>query len=70
MARNRNKSFAVIFDMDGVIVDSNPYHEKALRQFCQSHGYHLSDDEMRQKIFGRTNRDWLTRLFGASFSES
>jgi HAD superfamily hydrolase (TIGR01509 family) len=62
--RMKNHSFAVIFDMDGVIVDSNPYHRIALGKFCESHGYHLSDKEMREQIFGRTNKDWLTRLFG------
>jgi len=55
--------FAVIFDMDGVIVDSNPFHKVALKQFCEKHGYFLSDDELRGRIFGRTNKDWLTSLF-------
>jgi HAD superfamily hydrolase (TIGR01509 family) len=55
--------------MDGVIVDSNPYHRKALRKFCESYGYHLSDEEMKEKIFGRTNKDWLTRLFGRDLPE-
>lgn len=54
---------AVIFDMDGVIVDSNPYHKIALRQFCEKHGYHLSDEELKSRIFGRTNKDWLMNLF-------
>jgi beta-phosphoglucomutase len=59
-----NKSdFAVIFDMDGVIVNSNPFHRIALRRFCEKHGYCLSDKEMKERIFGRTNKDWLTRLF-------
>ncbi len=55
--------FAVIFDMDGVIVDSNPYHKIALKQFCEKHGYHLSDEELKNKVFGRTNKDWLMSLF-------
>jgi HAD superfamily hydrolase (TIGR01509 family) len=70
MVQNQKNSFAVIFDMDGVIVDSNPYHKKALQQFCESHGYHLTDNEIRQKIFGRTNRDWLTSLFGETLTEN
>lgn len=55
--------FAVIFDMDGVIVDSNPYHKIALKQFCEKHGYHLSDEELKNNVFGRTNKDWLMSLF-------
>lgn len=57
-------SFAVIFDMDGVIIDSNPFHKISLRQFCAQHGYHLSDEELLNKIYGRTNNDWIRNLFG------
>jgi len=31
-------SFAFVFDMDGVIVDTNPYHKIALRQFAEKYG--------------------------------
>ncbi len=58
------KDFAVIFDMDGVIVDSNPYHKIALEKFCRQHGHELSEQQLREKIYGRTNKDWLTNLFG------
>lgn len=58
------KKFGVIFDMDGVIVDSNPYHKIALKDFCSGHGYELSDEQLLKKIYGRTNREWLTALFG------
>ena len=57
-----NKAF--IFDMDGVIVDSNPYHKIALQQFCKKLGYDLSEEQLREKIYGRTNKDWITNLFG------
>lgn len=55
---------AFIFDMDGVLVDSNPTHKIALKQFCKKHGYDLTENELREKIYGRTNRDWLLNLFG------
>ena len=55
---------AFIFDMDGVIVDSNPTHKIALKQFCAKHGYELTEQQLREKIYGRTNRDWLLNLFG------
>ena len=57
--------YAFIFDMDGVIVDSNPVHKIALQQFCKKYGYDLSESDLRDKIYGRTNRDWLLNLFGA-----
>lgn len=55
---------AFIFDMDGVLVDSNPTHKIALKRFCKKHGYDLSEKHLREKIYGRTNRDWLLNLFG------
>ncbi len=56
--------FAVIFDMDGVIVDSNPAHTIALKQFCARHGFDLTEEALRQKIYGRANKDWIRNLFG------
>jgi beta-phosphoglucomutase len=50
--------------MDGVIVDSNPAHKIALKQFCRKYGKDLSEDELREKIYGRRNQDWLVKIFG------
>lgn len=50
--------------MDGVIVDSNPFHKIALKQFCKKHGRDLSEEELREKIYGRRNQDWLKNVFG------
>jgi beta-phosphoglucomutase len=55
---------AFIFDMDGVLVDSNPFHKIALKQFCKQHGYDLTEDQLREKIYGRTNKDWIPNIFG------
>ncbi|MFZ6010293.1 MAG: HAD family hydrolase [Bacteroidota bacterium] len=55
---------AFIFDMDGVIVDSNPFHKIALKQFCKQHGFDLSEEQLREKIYGRTNKDWIANVFG------
>lgn len=50
--------------MDGVIVDSNPFHNISIKQFCRQYGYSLSDEDLRERIYGRTNRDWIRNLFG------
>ena len=50
--------------MDGVIVDSNPYHKIALKQFCKRHGHDLTEEQLREKIYGRRNQDWLENIFG------
>jgi beta-phosphoglucomutase len=55
---------AFIFDMDGVIVDSNPFHKLSLKQFCKKYGHELSEEQLIQKIYGRTNKDWIPNVFG------
>jgi beta-phosphoglucomutase len=55
---------AFLFDMDGVMIDSNPFHKISLREFCKKYGRDLSEEQLREKIYGRTNRDWITNVFG------
>lgn len=55
--------------MDGVIVDSNPYHKKTLQQFCKSHGFDLSEKDLKEKVYGRTNKDWIPAVFGKLSAE-
>lgn len=56
--------FAIIFDMDGVIVDTNAFHKKAIHQFCRKYGFELTEEQLRTSVYGRTNKDWITNLFG------
>jgi beta-phosphoglucomutase len=58
------RAHGFIFDMDGVIVDSNPYHRISLKQFCEKYGHYLSDEDLLTKIYGRTNKEWITNVFG------
>jgi beta-phosphoglucomutase len=58
-------SFAVIFDMDGVLVDTNPYHKISLKQFCEGYGYQLNEEDLINKIYGRTNNEWIRNIFGS-----
>jgi len=61
-------TIAFIFDMDGVIIDSNPFHKVALHQFCEKYGYHLTEEQLRNRIYGRTNKQWITNLFERELS--
>lgn len=54
----------VIFDMDGVIVHSNPAHKKAIQIFCEKHGQNVSQDFLETRLYGRTNKEWIPELFG------
>lgn len=62
-------NFAVIFDMDGVMVNNNPYHKKAWKTFVQSHGFDFSEEDLKQNIYGKTNHDILTFVFGSKITE-
>ncbi|TDQ06922.1 HAD family hydrolase [Pedobacter metabolipauper] len=50
-----NKEIAVIFDMDGVICHTNPYHSIAFREFFSSRDLAPTDDEFAQHMFGKSN---------------
>lgn len=50
--------------MDGVIVDTNPYHKISLKQFCEKYGYQLNEEDLISKIYGRTNNEWIRNIFG------
>ncbi|WP_245970271.1 HAD family hydrolase [Pseudochryseolinea flava] len=56
--------YAFLFDMDGVIIDSNPFHKIALKEFCKRYGHDLDDAQLHSKIYGRTNKDWIPNVFG------
>ncbi|TDE16727.1 HAD family hydrolase [Dyadobacter psychrotolerans] len=50
-----NKEIAVIFDMDGVICHTNPYHSMAFRQFFSVRDLAPTDEEFVQHMFGKSN---------------
>ncbi len=54
---------AVIFDMDGVIVDTNPHHRIAWREYYERYGKTLSDADFVQYVSGKHNNDILGHLF-------
>lgn len=54
---------AVIFDMDGVIVDTNPHHRIAWREYYQRYGKTLSNADFVEHVSGKHNNDILSHLF-------
>jgi len=54
----------LVFDMDGVIVDSHPAHRDAWRQFLESVGRKASDDELDFILDGRKREDILRYFLG------
>ncbi len=46
---------ALVFDMDGTIVDSDPTHLRAFADAFAPYGVHVDEEVFRTKISGRTN---------------
>jgi HAD superfamily hydrolase (TIGR01509 family) len=60
---------AVIFDMDGVVVDSNPFHKKAWGAFLENKGIALTDEVFYREIFGTTGNHAIRRLMNTDISD-
>jgi beta-phosphoglucomutase len=58
-----NKEVAVIFDMDGVICHTNPYHSLAFREFFAARDLSPTDEEFARHMFGKSNSYILTHFF-------
>ncbi len=54
----------IIFDMDGVVVDSHPSHVKVWREFLRSMGKSVTDAELEFVRDGRKKEEILRYFFG------
>ena len=55
---------ALIFDMDGTMVDSMPWHARSLAEFTRRHGIVIDLDELMRRITGLTGIECMRELFG------
>lgn len=55
--------YAVLFDMDGVICDTNPHHFKAFERFFDNHKIPYTQEEFKQHLYGKHNSHILTYFF-------
>jgi beta-phosphoglucomutase len=60
---------AVIFDVDGVLIDSYQAHYKSWLQMFAEHGVSFTEQEFRG-TFGRTSHDIIAALYGADLSDA
>jgi len=54
---------ALILDMDGVIIDSNPIHRRVWALYNQRFGI-ATDEAMQQRMYGRRNDEIVRDFFG------
>src|SRR6476469_7967280 len=56
---------AMVFDIDGTLVDSNPAHVEAWRIAFESHGYRIAADRIEVEI-GKGGDKLVPDILGAS----
>lgn len=62
-------NYAVIFDMDGVLVDSYRAHFESWRRLGRGHGLEMTERQFAE-TFGRTSRDIINHLWPNSAPEA
>ena len=54
----------LIFDMDGTMIDSMPYHARSWVAFAEHHGIEIDVEELLRRTTGRTGAECMETLFG------
>ena len=62
-----HSGLALVFDMDGVILDSNPTHREAWRLYNRRFGIE-TDEAMQQRMYGRRNDEIVRDFFGSGLA--
>jgi len=60
---------ALIFDMDGVLIDSNPVHRLAWEEYDRRHGIETTE-AMLQSMYGRRNDEIVRCFLGDHLTDS
>jgi beta-phosphoglucomutase family hydrolase len=67
MTRSKGQAKAIIWDMDGVIADTGPYHFRAWREVFLKRGFELTQDSFK-KNFGKRNDTIIRNTLGDGIS--
>jgi beta-phosphoglucomutase len=62
-----NRIRALIFDMDGVIIDSNPWHRMAWAEYTRRHGVEMTEG-MQRRMYGKRNDEIVRDFLGADLT--
>ena len=60
---------AVIFDLDGTLLDNNDVHLKAWKQYLKENEKQISDEDFKENISGRTNKDAIEHIYQKEMTE-
>ena len=60
---------AVIFDLDGTLLDNNPYHLKSWIKYLEKNQRNITEEEYNANINGRTNKDVIAYIHGKDMSD-
>lgn len=61
---------AVIFDLDGTLVDNNSYHLETWKKYLEKMGRDISTEEFNANLNGRTNKDVIQYIYGREMTEA
>jgi beta-phosphoglucomutase-like phosphatase (HAD superfamily) len=59
---------ALIFDMDGTMIDSMPFHAQSWVAFVQQHGIEIDVDDLMRRTTGRNGPECMRELFQRDLS--
>ncbi len=60
---------AFLFDMDGVVIDSNPLHVVAWEEYNRRHGVEMTP-EMHRQMYGKRNDELIRGFLGDSLTDA
>ncbi len=60
---------AIIFDMDGTMINNMVYHKKAWMEFAKRHGLELTEEEFKEKFSGKKNDKIFEMIFNKDLSD-
>jgi beta-phosphoglucomutase len=69
MQKKHERPAAIIFDVDGVLVDSNPFHLQKWAEFLKEHGVPFNPDDLPNNILGQRNDAIIRFFFGQEVSD-
>lgn len=65
-----DKEQAIIFDMDGVLIDNKKYHQEAWYEFSKRHQRPTTNADFQLIGFGKTNKEYLEHVLDRDVSDA